>query len=90
MPDFASGSYDDTMVDDFSIDDKLIPSNTKKGKSDMSLMKNRPKEKSLALVPMNPERLSCQEIKGDSGDFESLKKMKNENAGLLKQPRVQK
>jgi len=42
------------MVDDFSIDDKLIPSNTKKGKFNMSLMKNRPKEKSLALVPMNP------------------------------------
>jgi len=56
----------------------------------MSLMKNRPKEKSLALVLMNPERLSCQEIKGDSGDFESLKKMKNENVGLLEQPRVQK
>lgn len=57
----------------------------------MSLMKNRPKEKkSLALVPMNPERLSCQEIKGDNGDFESLKKMKNKNAELLEQPRVQK
>ena len=51
VPDFASGSYDDTMVDDFSIDDKLIPSNTKKGKSDMSLMKNRPKEKYFSPVP---------------------------------------
>lgn len=33
------GIYDDTMLVDFPIDDNLIPSNTKKRKSDMSLTK---------------------------------------------------
>lgn len=89
----------DIFMHDYSVDDNQIPAHTKKHKSNENLMENVAKVqgdltevfdgKSMALVPTIKGNFPSQ-VRSGSDASESSKKFKNENAGLLQQPRVQK
>lgn len=89
----------DMSLFDYSVHGQQFPAHTKKRKSDENLMENGAKvdedamdmleAKSLSLVPAVKGCFASQ-YTSESGASESSKKLKNENAGLLEQPRVQK
>ena len=89
----------DLILYDGPGDDMKLSTYTKKRKSDDSLLNNIAGQEddsmavlagcSTALVPPFEGNFPL-EGRSESGTLEYLKKTKNENAGLLKQPRVEK
>ena len=89
----------DLILYDGPGDDMKLSTYTKKQKSDDNLLNNIAGQEgdsmavlagcSTALVPSFEGNFSL-EGRSESGTLEYLKKTKNENAGLLKQPRVKK